>query len=188
MFGRHSKGFVQMYEYGCRNTVIGGLDAALDQMEGRVCLWNRFVGIERGIRQRARALLSDDAEYREIREIRERVAALRATVLQMRRAEGPKAPVVYQVTKATTRLLGQDSSTRRQHTLETVQARLLAVHFYIEARAWPAEFVIKHEEKIRIFTDAGCPLSTLPQRDGKQVPSGLFDALAFRFAHRHRDD
>ncbi len=78
-----------------------------------------------------------------------------------------KYPVVYQVTKTTTRLLGWDSSTRRRHTLETVQARLLTVHFYIEARAWPAEFVFKHEEKIRIFTDAGCPLSTLPQRDGQ---------------------
>ena len=78
-----------------------------------------------------------------------------------------KYPVVYQVTKATTRLLGRDSSTRRRHTLETVQARLLAVHFYIDARTWPAEFVFKHEEKIRIFADAGCPLSTLPQRDGR---------------------
>jgi hypothetical protein len=78
-----------------------------------------------------------------------------------------KYPVVYQVTKATTRLLGQDSSTRRRHTLETVQARLLGVHFYLEARAWPTEFFFKHEKKIAIFADAGCPLGTLPQRDGK---------------------
>ncbi|PYU28761.1 MAG: hypothetical protein DMG32_01945 [Acidobacteria bacterium] len=85
-----------------------------------------------------------------------------------------KYPVVYQVTKATTRLLGRDSSTRRRHTLETVQARLLAVHFYIEARAWPGEFVFKHEEKIRIFTDAGCPLSTLPQRNGKPYVRDYF--------------
>jgi hypothetical protein len=28
-------------------------------------------------------------------------------------------------------------------------------------------FCFNHEQKIRIFTDAGCPLSTLPQRNGK---------------------
>jgi hypothetical protein len=88
MFGQHSKGFVQMCEYGCRNTVMGGLDAALDQMERRVHLWNRFVEIERGIRQRARALLSDDAEYREIHEIQGRLASLRAALRQLRRAGG----------------------------------------------------------------------------------------------------
>ena len=48
-----------------------------------------------------------------------------------------KYPVVYQVTKSTTRLLARDSSHRRRHTLATVQARLLAMHFYFEARAWP---------------------------------------------------
>jgi len=41
------------------------------------------------------------------------------------------------------------------------------LHFYLEARAWPTEFFFKHEKKIAIFTDAGCPLATLPQRDGK---------------------
>jgi hypothetical protein len=79
-----------------------------------------------------------------------------------------KYPVVYQVTKSTTRLLKQDSSSRRRHTLATVQARLLAVHFYLEARTWPAEFVLDHEKKIAVFTDlAGCPSSVLPQRGGK---------------------
>ena len=79
-----------------------------------------------------------------------------------------KYPVVYQITKSTTRLLKRDASSRRQHTLSTVQARLLAVHFYLEARAWPSEFVLDHEQKIAVFTDlAGCPLSTLPQRGGK---------------------
>ena len=79
-----------------------------------------------------------------------------------------KYPVVYQVTKSTTRLLKRDSSSRRRHTLSTVQARLLAVHFYLEARAWPAEFVLDHEKKIEVFTDlAGCPSSVLPQRGGK---------------------
>jgi hypothetical protein len=79
-----------------------------------------------------------------------------------------KYPVVYQVTKSTTRLLQRDSSSRRRHTLSTVQARLLGVHFYLEARAWPAEFVLDHEKKIAVFTDlAGCPPSILPQRGGK---------------------
>ena len=36
-------------------------------------------------------------------------------------------PVVYQVTKSTTRLLQRDSSNRRRHRLATVQARLLLV-------------------------------------------------------------
>ena len=47
-----------------------------------------------------------------------------------------------------------------------MQARLLGVHFYVEARTWPAEFVLEHERKIAIFTDSGCPPSTLPQRGG----------------------
>ena len=71
MFGRKSKGFVQMYEYGCRNESIAGLDVALDQMERRVQLWNRFVEIEREIRRRARLLLFDEAEQREINELRD---------------------------------------------------------------------------------------------------------------------
>jgi Putative transposase DNA-binding domain len=92
MFGRHSKGFIQIYEYGCRNTVVGGLDAALDQMERRVRLWNKFVEIEKRIRQRARDLLSDYPEYQEIREVLERIGLLRAAIIQKRRAEGAKAP------------------------------------------------------------------------------------------------
>ena len=79
-----------------------------------------------------------------------------------------KYPVVYQVTKSTTRLLGQDSSSRRRHSLATVQARVLGVHFYLEARTWPAEFVLDHDRKIAVFTDlAGCPSSLLPRRGGK---------------------
>jgi len=38
-------------------------------------------------------------------------------------------PTVYQVTKSVTRLLGADLSARRQHTLETIQTRLLTVNF-----------------------------------------------------------
>ncbi len=79
-----------------------------------------------------------------------------------------KYPVVYQITKSTTRLLGRDSSSRRRHARSTVQARLLGVHFYLEARKWPAEFVLDHDEKVAVFTDlAGCPASILPQRGGK---------------------
>jgi hypothetical protein len=57
-------------------------------------------------------------------------------------------PAVYQVTKSVTRLLGADLSGRRQHTLETIQARLLAVNFYLEAIRWPAEFVFDHQQKV----------------------------------------
>jgi hypothetical protein len=76
-------------------------------------------------------------------------------------------PVVYQVTKSTTRLLDRDSGARRRHTLATVQARLLAVNFYLEARRWPAEFVLDHEQKVATFTEAGCSAAVLPQRGGK---------------------
>ncbi len=78
-----------------------------------------------------------------------------------------KYPVVYQVTKSATRLLGPDSSSRRRHTLATVESRLLGVHFYVEARPWPAYFALDHDEKIMTFQNAGCPLSLLPQRNGK---------------------
>lgn len=76
-------------------------------------------------------------------------------------------PVVYQVTTSTARLLGCDSGSRRRHALETVQARLLAVDFYLEARGWPAEFIFDHEQKISTFTGSGCPINALPQRSGK---------------------
>ena len=76
-------------------------------------------------------------------------------------------PIVYQVTKSTTRLLDRDSRARRTHALATVQARLLAVTFYLEARRWPAEFIFAHEQKVATFTEAGCPLALLPQLGGK---------------------
>lgn len=78
-----------------------------------------------------------------------------------------KYPVVYQVTKSATRLYGPDSSTRRRHLPATVQARLLGVHFYLEARNWPATFFFDHEEKIMTLQNAQCPLTLLPQRNGK---------------------
>jgi hypothetical protein len=78
-----------------------------------------------------------------------------------------KYPVVYQVTKSATRLHGPDSSTRRRHMPPTLQARLLGVHFYLEARTWPATFFFDHEEKIMTLQNAQCPLTLLPQRNGK---------------------
>ncbi|MFB3917709.1 MAG: hypothetical protein ACE14M_13330 [Terriglobales bacterium] len=78
-----------------------------------------------------------------------------------------KYPVVYQVTKSATRLHGPDSSTRRRHMPPTVQARLLGVHFYLEALTWPATFFFDHEEKIMTLQSAQCPLNLLPQRNGK---------------------
>ncbi len=57
-------------------------------------------------------------------------------------------PAIYQVTKAVTRLLGTDLSVRREHTLETIRTRLLAVNFYLEAIRWPVEFVFDHRQKI----------------------------------------
>jgi hypothetical protein len=41
------------------------------------------------------------------------------------------------------------------------------VHFYLEARPWPTSFVFDHEKKIELFEYIECPLSVLPQRDGK---------------------
>lgn len=119
-------------------TSLGGYCTALQAKSLQLAGWDR------GVRGRLRML--------------ERLGFLRRI---------SKYPAVYQVTKATTRLLGRDSSSRRRHTLETVQARLLGVHFYLEACAWPTDFIFKHEEKIAIFADAGCPLGTLPQRNGK---------------------
>lgn len=57
-------------------------------------------------------------------------------------------PAVYQVTKSVTRLLGADLSARRQHALETIRARLMAVNFYLEAIRWPVEFVFDHKQKV----------------------------------------
>jgi hypothetical protein len=76
-------------------------------------------------------------------------------------------PVVYQVTKSTTRLLAMDLNARRPHPIETVRNRLLGVSFYLEVRHWPAEFVFDHEQKIALFLDCGCPLNLLPQGSGK---------------------
>jgi hypothetical protein len=91
MFGRKSKDFVQMYEYGCRNEPIAGLDTALDQMERRVQLWNRFVEIEREIRRRARSLFIDETEQQGIYELRTRIASFGASILERRKTDGQNA-------------------------------------------------------------------------------------------------
>ena len=83
-------------------------------------------------------------------------------------------PVVYQVTKSATRLLGMDVIARRPHPIETVQNRLLAVSFYLEAVHWPAEFVFDHGQKTAAFRNQGCPLGALPQRSGKPYLWGEF--------------
>ena len=88
-------------------------------------------------------------------------------------------PVVYQVTKSTTRLLDRDSKARRAHSLATVEARLLAVNFYLEARQWPAEFILDHEQKMATFRDAGCPSAALPERGGKPY---LWEDFVLRLA------
>jgi hypothetical protein len=88
-------------------------------------------------------------------------------------------PVVYQVTKSTTRLLGRDSSARRTHVLATIEARLVAVNFYIEASEWPAQFVLDHEHKVATFRDAGCPWAELPRRGGKPY---LWEDFVLRLA------
>src|SRR5438067_8845026 len=57
-----------------------------------------------------------------------------------------KYPVVYQVTKATTRLLGQDSSIRRRHTLVTGHGRRCVVTFSLEASDWRRPIALAHAE------------------------------------------
>ena len=88
-----------MYEYGCRKEPIAGLDAALDQMERRVQLWNRFVAIEREIRRRARSLLIDEGEQRGIRELRIKIASFRTSILERRKTNGQNAIAIEDLRK-----------------------------------------------------------------------------------------
>jgi hypothetical protein len=76
-------------------------------------------------------------------------------------------PVVYQITKSVTRLLGTDLMARRAHPVETVRCRLLSVNFFLEASDWPAEFIFDHDEKIAALQKIGCPAEALPQRRGQ---------------------
>jgi hypothetical protein len=78
-----------------------------------------------------------------------------------------KYPVIYQVTKSATRLAGLDLMARRRHTRLTIRCRLLGVNFYLEARAWPAQFTFPHSEKITVLNAAGCPTDALPHVGGR---------------------
>ncbi|HZT68230.1 MAG TPA: hypothetical protein VFC10_00570 [Terriglobia bacterium] len=76
-------------------------------------------------------------------------------------------PAVYQVTKSVARLMGADFSARRQHAIETIRTRILTVNFYLEALAWPVDFVFNHGRKLSKFGELGCESGLLPQRGGK---------------------
>lgn len=76
-------------------------------------------------------------------------------------------PVIYQVTKSATRLAGFDLMARRRHTPATIRCKLLGLNFYLEAKAWPADFVLDHAKKIALFNDAGCPTEALPHFRGR---------------------
>jgi DNA-binding Lrp family transcriptional regulator len=76
-------------------------------------------------------------------------------------------PLVYQVTKSVTRMLGTDLMARRVHPVETVRWRLLAVNFYLEAKTWPADFILDHDGRVSSLQGIGCPTDALPQRRGQ---------------------
>ena len=75
--------------------------------------------------------------------------------------------VIYQVTKSATRLVGSDLMARRRHSPMTVRCKLLGVNFYLEAKAWPADFVLEYAKKIALLNDAGCPTEALPHFRGR---------------------
>jgi hypothetical protein len=83
-------------------------------------------------------------------------------------------PLIFQVTKSTTRLLGSNSRARRRHSIETIHTRLLGVSFYLEARQWPAFFVFDHAEKIDTLVGEDCPISALPHRAREPYLRGEF--------------
>ncbi|HVH69721.1 MAG TPA: hypothetical protein VNB49_01255 [Candidatus Dormibacteraeota bacterium] len=76
-------------------------------------------------------------------------------------------PVIYQVTGSATRLVGSDLMARRQRTLLTIRCKLLGVNFYLEAKAWPADFVLDHAKKIALLNGIGCPTEALPHIGGQ---------------------
>jgi Putative transposase DNA-binding domain len=95
-----------MHEYGCRGEPLAGLDAALDQMAGRVRLWNRFVEIERHVRQGVKALLFDEAEERQILELTTRIAALRHEIVQTRRTRRQNSARIRELSELVVRARG----------------------------------------------------------------------------------
>jgi hypothetical protein len=76
-------------------------------------------------------------------------------------------PVIYQVTGSATRLVGSDLMARRQRTPLTVRCKLLGVNFYLEAKAWPADFILDHAKKITLLKGVGCPTEGLPHIGGQ---------------------
>jgi hypothetical protein len=76
-------------------------------------------------------------------------------------------PVIYQVTGSATRLVGSDLMARRQRTPPTIRCKLLGVNFYLEAKAWPADFILDHAKKIGSLKDVGCPTEALPHIGGQ---------------------
>ena len=76
-------------------------------------------------------------------------------------------PVIYQVTGSATRLVGSDLMARRQRTPLTIRCKLLGVNFCLEAKAWPADFVLDYAKKIALLNDAGCPTEALPHFRGR---------------------
>ena len=76
-------------------------------------------------------------------------------------------PVVYQITKSVVRLVGTDMSARRPHMTPSIRWRMAAVSFYVEAKSWPAEFILHHEDKLAAFDKLDCPRKLLPQRGGQ---------------------
>ncbi len=88
----------------------------------------------------------------------ERAGFLRRVVLH---------PLVYQITKSVTRLVGVDMTARRSRPIETARWRLLCLNFYLEASSWPADFIFDGDEKIAALAKIGCPRQALPQRGGR---------------------
>ena len=76
-------------------------------------------------------------------------------------------PVIYQVTGSATRLVGSDLMARRQRTPLTIRCKLLGVNFYLEAKAWPADFILDHAKKIALLNGVGCPTEALPHIGGQ---------------------
>ena len=76
-------------------------------------------------------------------------------------------PVIHQVTKSATRLVGVDLMARRRHTPPTIRCKLLGVNFYLEARAWPSEFTFAHSEKIKLLNAFGCPTEAIHHVGGR---------------------
>src|SRR5215470_2108306 len=76
-------------------------------------------------------------------------------------------PVIYQVTGSATRLVGSDLMARRQRTPLTIRCKLLGVNFYLEAKGWPADFILDHAKKIALLNGVGCPTEALPHIGGQ---------------------